>query len=223
MFKGFKVFGQWVYFIALVVTLDFCNAYFCDQFAINKTLEVEVISYNEITGVLSRLKIAPNAPVGPCGLSRNSSGYLQVRYNGIKYAQHRIIWKIMTGHWPRGQVDHINGVRTDNRWENLREVSGGENSKNRRNQVNNKSGIPGISWCKRSDRWLARISVEGARVHLGYFDTLLQAATARWNAEREYGYHENHGRSKMITCTTKEILKKSAEKHKEALERLAKR
>lgn len=107
---------------------------------------------------------------------------------------HRAIWAIVTGDWPVDQVDHINGVRTDNRWVNLRAADNQANSRNRKLQSNNKSGRVGVSWDRRDGSWRAYISLD-RRVHLGCFDTFEAAVAARTDAEAKFGYHPNHGRS----------------------------
>jgi len=107
---------------------------------------------------------------------------------------HRVAWAIHYGEWPSGQIDHINGERTDNRIENLREVTSQENARNRRRTERNTSGIVGVSWSKRKRKWFARIGVNGEDVFLGHFDCKQDAAYARKAAERKYGFHPNHGR-----------------------------
>lgn len=106
---------------------------------------------------------------------------------------HRVIWKWMTGEEPE-QVDHINGVRSDNRWLNLRNVTWAENAKNHKRRSDNTSGSTGIYWyrhARKQGKWLAKIGGE----HIGYFHCLGQAVRARKEAERRLGFHENHGRA----------------------------
>ena len=96
--------------------------------------------------------------------------------------------------WPKGQIDHINGVRDDNRRENLREVDGFENHKNTKKNHNNTSGRTGISFNKRHQKWVAYIGGQNGSIFLGYFKDFEKAAAAREAAESEIGYHANHGR-----------------------------
>lgn len=97
---------------------------------------------------------------------------------------------------PNGEIDHINGIRSDNRLCNLRDVSALENRRNSALHGRNKSGVSGVR--KRTDRkgerWIARVYLDGKAIHLGSFDTFDAAVTARRGAERKYGYHSNHGR-----------------------------
>ncbi len=96
--------------------------------------------------------------------------------------------------WPRDQIDHINGVRTDNRIGNLRSVTSRENSRNLKLPTNNTSGRIGVMWSGRDSKWLAVIQVDGGKKHLGYFDNFEDASNARKAAELKYDFHENHGR-----------------------------
>ncbi len=61
--------------------------------------------------------------VGSEAGSIGGKGYRQIGFNGRNYAAHRLAWRLMTGEWPELEVDHINGAKGDNRWDNLRQVS----------------------------------------------------------------------------------------------------
>lgn len=58
------------------------------------------------------------------------AGYVSVRLNGRQYQAHRVIWAMAHGKWPDGVIDHINGIRSDNRLDNLRDVSQRGNLRN---------------------------------------------------------------------------------------------
>lgn len=132
-----------------------------------------------------------------CG-SPSGDGYLHFRYLGRHYYTHRVIWLIEHGEEAE-QIDHINGIRSDNRIENLRSVSCLENLRNQKSRKTNTSGVTGVSWCQHKKRWLARIRAEGRNKFLGYFKSLDEAKSARKSAEEAYGYHNNHGRTQDIT------------------------
>lgn len=97
------------------------------------------------------------------------------------------------------QFDHIvpliNGDRDDNRIENLRDVTGAENARNRRLQADNATGRTGVTAYPFQGqlRFVARIRVGGKLHHLGYFATVEEAAEARRAAEIKHGFHINHG------------------------------
>lgn len=62
------------------------------------------------------------------------------------------------------------------------------NTRNKSIMKNNKSGITGIVWHKRDNKWLSQIMVFGKQLHLGYFDNIIDAVKARWNAEVKYNF-----------------------------------
>jgi len=99
-----------------------------------------------------------------------------------------------TGAWPPDQIDHVNGVRTDNRIENLRSVTHAENGRNQAIPRNNTSGVMGVARRTRGKKWHAQIKVGGKQIHLGSFDDKDEAIAARAAADIEHGFHENHGR-----------------------------
>lgn len=107
---------------------------------------------------------------------------------------HRIAWAIFYGHWPEAEIDHINGNPRDNRIKNLRDVSRKENCRNTCIPSHNSSGIMGVSWHKRQKKWRAHIKHDGVYRHIGTFADLNDAITARKSAERDLGFHPNHGR-----------------------------
>ena len=124
----------------------------------------------------------------------DTSGYCQGKLLGKPYLAHRVAFLVMTGDWPSGHVDHINGNRADNRWENLRQVTRFENQKNQKLYKNNKSGVMGVYFQRASEKWVARISLEGTEKYLGVFSDFEEAVAVRRAAEIKYEYHDNHGR-----------------------------
>jgi hypothetical protein len=114
---------------------------------------------------------------------------------GTVYLAHRVIWAMQTGAWPEAQIDHISGVRHDNRWLNLRSVTRAENQKNMQVRSDNTSGYSGIGWSERTRKWRTRIFVDGKEHHIGDFHDINDAIAARKAAEAEHGFHPNHGRA----------------------------
>lgn len=123
----------------------------------------------------------------------NNHGYLHGTIFGKTYTAHRVIWVICTGYWPEEGIDHTNQDRTDNRIGNLREVTSSQNSQNTSLRSDNTSGTAGVNYNIATDKWLARICINGTHTHLGLFETLDEAVSARKNAEREHGYSLGHG------------------------------
>ena len=124
----------------------------------------------------------------------NKDGYAIVAVKGTAFKAHRVAWAIQYGRWPLA-IDHVNGNRSDNRIENLREVTTAENNRNISIKSNNKSGVTGVVRF-RGTHWYAFINHNYKRIHLGSFRDFDAAVKARKEAELRYGYHPNHGRSR---------------------------
>ncbi|MEY3252440.1 MAG: hypothetical protein RL227_1413 [Pseudomonadota bacterium] len=120
----------------------------------------------------------------PAGGSRGNG--IVILLCGRHYRAHRLAWAWMTGEWPLGQIDHINGDPFDNRWSNLRDVSHSVNQQNqRRAHSNNKTGLLGVSKHPRLELYLARIQASGKTVRLGYFKRADDAHAAYVEAKRK--------------------------------------
>lgn len=122
-------------------------------------------------------------------------GYKLVMINKKFHLTHRIIWEMHNGEIPEGmEIDHINGVRDDNRIENLRCVTKGENAVNKRMSKRNKSGLTGVCFDKSKGLYKSQISRKGRERSVVYFDNIFDAACHRKSMEISYGFHENHGK-----------------------------
>lgn len=121
---------------------------------------------------------SPRAAAGQLAGVVNSEGYRVVGYGGSKYRVHRIIWAMYYEAWPEGDLDHVNGIKTDNRISNLRPCTHGQNMQNCSKRVHaRKSRHKGVDFHK--GRWRARIRPgDGGRMDLGYFATEEEAAAA---------------------------------------------
>lgn len=111
--------------------------------------------------------------------ARNPSGYARGNLFGRNVMAHRAAFCLMRGAWPAHQIDHVNGVRDDNRWVNLREATNQQNQYNSSSAKGSMSRFVGVSLCKRSLRWTAYICPDGTKIHLGNFRTEEEAARAR--------------------------------------------
>ena len=117
------------------------------------------------------------------GTLRND-GYWSIMILGKSYFAHRLAFLYMTDAMPIGEIDHINGDRSDNRWCNLRQCSRAQNRMNLKVYKNSTTQVAGVSWHKRLAKWQARIGQNGKRIHLGYFDVIEGAIEARLLAQR---------------------------------------
>jgi hypothetical protein len=161
----------------------------------------QLLAYDPNTGKITWTSDSPPSDeVTTEALCFNCNGYRIGRINGTSYRAHRVAWALFYGVWPRFQIDHINGIRSDNRIVNLRDVSQSENFKNQARYKNNNSGVTGVSWSKNNNRYVAYIYLGKSRVHLGSFKSIEEATRARHEANLMYGFHPNHGRVAGSRC-----------------------
>ena len=121
----------------------------------------------------------------------NGKGYKRVSLKNKLVLVHKIIWAMTYDKWPEKQIDHIDHDRSNNRLENLREVSHKENHRNMSFRSDNVSGITGVY--KRGNKWSAEVKVDGKKIALGCYANKDDAAKVVLEARREAGYHPNHG------------------------------
>jgi hypothetical protein len=110
-------------------------------------------------------------------------GYLSIMLNSKLYKSHRLSFLYQEGYFPENQVDHMDRNRSNNKWDNLREASSMCNQQNCNISKNNTSGVTGVSWKKRSNKWESRIMINSKYKHLGYFLNFNDAVRARYQAE----------------------------------------
>lgn len=147
-----------------------------------------LLKYDAKTGLFTRrVRTSFQSRVGDvAGTASGKLGHIQIRIDGHKYHANRLAFFWMDGVWPAGDVDHINGISSDNRLENLRDVTRAVNCQNRRRaHSNNESGLLGVSRDKRSGRWQSRIMVAGKSKSLGMFDAPEDAHSAYVSAKRD--------------------------------------
>lgn len=140
----------------------------------------EVLTYDPDTGVFTRrgisAKLGSLRSVGSVtGSVSKSTGYVRITVDYKGYLAHRLAWLYMTGEWPV-IIDHINGVKSDNRWCNLRECTTAQNACNQPAKITNQSWFKGV--CKVGERWKASIKVNGKSEHIGTFSSPELAAEA---------------------------------------------
>lgn len=138
-----------------------------------------LFSYDPNSGFLSWRVNYGTAKAGERAGTKKPSGYRMVQVNRKGYQEHRIAWVIMNGNLPKGgkQIDHINQVKDDNRWSNLREATAAEQQINSPTQSNNTHGR-GVSWRESNKKWRADIYVDGKAVCLGHYLTKVEAQEA---------------------------------------------
>ena len=123
----------------------------------------------------------------------NSEGRKSVSVYGKRYPASRVIFLHQNGYLPF-MVDHINGIKTDNRIENLRPATYPENNRNARIRKDNSSGCKNVCWRKDRKKWVVGIRINGKRINFGFFDDLELADLVAHEARDKY--HKDFARHK---------------------------
>ena len=146
-----------------------------------------LFTYNPETGdVVRRVSAGRRFAVGTVLKSMNDEGYIRTRINLREYKIHRLIWLYVHGVWPSGDIDHINGIKSDNRLANLRDVPRSLNQLNRHSPSRRStSGFLGVSLDRQTGRWMAQVGFQGKMRRIGSFETPEEASDAYRSAKRE--------------------------------------
>lgn len=143
----------------------------------------ERFSYDPNTGDLTWAK-ARRDYLGRVAGYQEDDGYIRVTIGNDRYHAHRLIWAIVHDEYPE-EIDHRNGVRSDNRIKNLRACTRSENHQNRGDSSNNTTGFRGVTYDKANSRFLARIGHNYKQYHLGSFIKPEDAAAAYKRAKKQ--------------------------------------
>ena len=133
-----------------------------------------LLKYDRADGSLIRIS---GRYIGKIAGYLDKDGYTELRICGKIVKAHRLIWFIVYGSWPAGEIDHINGIRSDNRVVNLRDVDRKTNSANRVfPQKNNKIGVLGV--VKVGNSFIAKKQINGKGIYIGSYDNQYDASQA---------------------------------------------
>ena len=144
-----------------------------------------LFTYDKGTGLfIRRVRSGMRGKVGLVA-GKADQGYVRIRVLGRTFFAHRLAWAWHTGAEPTGEIDHINGDRSDNRIGNLRDVDRPTNRQNqRRAHTNNALGVQGVHQ-KPSGRYEARLRVDGKPIQIGTFTSPEDAYAAYVAAKRQ--------------------------------------
>ena len=135
-----------------------------------------LLHYNPYSGNFTVLKTSNNSKnIGSIAGRLNRSGYTIIYVDGKRYLAHRLAWLYVTGDFPESMLDHVNCIKNDNRFINIREANHRLNAYNRTADKNSISKYKGVTWCKRDKRWVAQININGINKWLGRFDSEIKA------------------------------------------------
>lgn len=145
------------------------------------------LAYDPNTGIFTwRTAHGQRCKIGAPAGTLHPDGYVVIETGGKGYRAHRLAWYFMTGEWPSGQIDHIDGVRHNNRWANLRDVSAQLNTQNQRGATKrNKCGFLGVYPHVTAGKWRAQITANGKKTHIGLFDSPELAHAAYVSVKRQ--------------------------------------
>ena len=145
----------------------------------------ELLSYDPDTGEFRwRMTLNNRAPSGSVSGYVNHHGYVRIMIDKKTYQAHRLAWLYVYGEFVP-ELDHKNGVRSDNSISNLRPATRSQNLGNSRKPSTNRSGKKGVSWNESRQKWRADIQHNGRHIWLGRFDTSEAAHAAYCKAARE--------------------------------------
>ncbi len=141
------------------------------------------LNYDAATGILTwRERVSSRVLAGSVAGGDNGYGYIYLRLQGVLYPAHRIAWILHHGHDASGEIDHVNGVRSDNRLSNLRCATKSQNQANRAKSA--KNPYPkGVS--KERSGFRASIASNGQQYFLGRFGTPEEAHRVYMKKARE--------------------------------------
>lgn len=153
--------------------------------------------YHKRSGILTNRKTGKQAG------TIDKNGYVSTSFTSeLSCGVHRIAFLMMKGRWPI-IIDHINHIRHDNRWKNLREVTAAQNNQSNKYKTS-KTGIVGVT-ISEANNYIATINHNGKTKHLGTYKTKLEAAIARMKAEIQYGYYTGEHKSTAF-CYVKHCM-----------------
>jgi len=149
----------------------------------------KLLHYDPDTGIFTWLVVdSKRVKAGDIAGYINSKGYRRIKVDYRGHNASRLAWLYMKGYFPEHEVDHEDRIKCNNKWKNLRHVTHSCNMKNVDIKSNNKSGVVGVYWNRRDQRWQASIKTAGKSKHLGSHIDFIEAVKARWKAEVEHGY-----------------------------------
>ena len=165
---------------------------------VNKSLDQnrlkQLFDYSLVTGKFYHKKKTSRKNIGQLAGSINGDGRRYISIDGERYRASRLAWLYINGEWPKYVIDHINRDPSFDGFMNLGDVPQLVNGKNCKKSINNTSGYNGVTWDAKNNKWQAAITVSGCSIKLGRFEKCQDAVDAREKAEKEFGFHPQHGR-----------------------------
>ena len=148
------------------------------------------ISYDRETGEMKWISRRSGIAVGQkAGSYDKSTGYMKVKFDGVHYKVHRLVWFYEYGEMPTDCIDHINQIKTDNRIVNLRLATKKQNKENNPIYANNTSGYRGVRWNKQCKKWQVNVGHNKKQLYFGLYDDLMEAVKVAESKRQELYTH----------------------------------
>lgn len=167
---------------------------------LSKTFIRHIFTYDEETGnCIFNVRVSAKTDAGEKVGYLSGAGYWALEINEKAYQLHNLIWLWKTGVYPPTTdkvIDHCDGNAANNIWDNLALVTPAQNSKNNAMCSTNTSGVNGVGWNKRKQKWIARITVDKKVIFLGESKDMNKMIEARRVANIKYGFSLRHGMEK---------------------------
>ncbi len=145
----------------------------------------ELLHYDPLTGIFIRkVRTANRVKIGDVAGTINSKGYLQIGIEGKSYRAHRLAWLYVHGYFTEYGIDHKDRIKTHNQISNLREVSQQCNLRNCGIRITNISGMRGVLWNKKTNKFQAQIAINYKQKYLGIYADFENAVCARLAGEQ---------------------------------------
>lgn len=161
---------------------------------ITHTELTKILRYDPVTGHLFWNYPRPRIKVGDQAGYKHRKGYINLEINGKHYTAHRLVWFYVTKEHPPKIIDHINGDKSDNRFENLRPATNGQNRANSKStNIHGLKGVRFLSWMKKGGKcWQAQITHNKKVHYLGCYHSKEEAHNAYCEtAKRLHGEFAN--------------------------------
>lgn len=140
----------------------------------------QVLNYDPTTGLFTwKVSNSKRVKIGAVAGCLKIHGYIAIQINNKRYYAHRLAWLYMTGNFPEYEIDHINTIRNDNKWLNLRKATNNQNAHNSSKPSHNTSGFKGVSKNKATSKYEAHIKVNNKKKFLGLYSTAEEAFDVR--------------------------------------------
>lgn len=146
----------------------------------------ELFNYDPETGIVTRrMAVSVKCRAGDVVGHREARGYVHTTVDWRPIRLHQLIWIYVHGRID-GEIDHVNGDKSDNRLSNLRPANRSQNMSNKPLDRRNKSGFKGVHWSKKDRCWVAQIQVNRKTIHLGSFGEARAAAAVYAEAAKQH-------------------------------------